>query len=251
MFSGLVQDVRYAIRQLKNSPGSAAIAIVTLALGIGANTSIFSNVNALLLRPFDFPDLNRVVALWETVQSAKSIKAAPANFRDWTEQSTSFQNLAAIQGWDANLTGEGVAERAEGYRVTADFFPLLGIAPRLGRNIGTADFQQGASPVVVVSYGFWQRHLAADSGVVGKNLLLNGQRFTVVGVAGEGAGFPAGAEVWTPLDLNATAADRANHFLLVLGRLKKEASLSNASADMQSIASRLERQFPATNAGHG
>jgi len=252
MFGGLVQDVRYAIRQLKNSPGSAAIAVVTLALGIGANTSIFSNVNALLLRPFDFPDLDRVVTVWETVQSAKSVKAAPANFRDWTEQSTSFEHLAAVQGWDANLTGEGVAERAEGYHVTPEFFPLLGIPARLGRNIGTADFQQGAAPVVVVSYGFWQKHLAGDVNVVQKSLLLNGQHFTMVGVAGEGANFPAGAEVWTPLDLNASAvADRANHFLLVLGRLKKGASLSTASADMQSVASRLERQFPATNAGHG
>jgi len=252
MFGGLVQDVRYAIRQLKNSPGSAAIAVVTLALGIGANTSIFSNVNALLLRPFDFPDLDRVVTVWETVQSAKSVKAAPANFRDWTEQSTSFEHLAAVQGWDANLTGEGVAERAEGYHVTPEFFPLLGIPARLGRNIGTADFQQGAAPVVVESYGFWQKHLAGDVNVVQKSLLLNGQHFTMVGVAGEGANFPAGAEVWTPLDLNASAvADRANHFLLVLGRLKKGASLSTASADMQSVASRLERQFPATNAGHG
>jgi putative ABC transport system permease protein len=252
MFSGLVQDVRYAIRQLKNSPGSAVIAVVTLALGIGANTSIFSNVNALLLRPFEFPDLNRVVAVWETVQSANSIKAAPANFRDWTEQNTSFERLAAIQGWDANLTGEGVAERAEGYRVTPEFFPLLGIGPRLGRNIGAADFQQGAAPVVVVSYGFWQRHLAADSNIVGKNLLLSGQNFTVVGVAGEGAGFPTGAEIWTPLDLKQSAtADRANHFLLVLGRLKKDSSIAKAGADMQALASRLGQQFPPTNSGHG
>jgi putative ABC transport system permease protein len=252
MFTGLMQDFRFAIRQLKSSRGSTAIAVVTLALGIGANTSIFSNVDALLLRPFDFPDLNRVVAVWETVQSANSIKAAPANFRDWTERSTSFEHLAAIQGWDANLTGEGVAERVEGYRVTPQFFPLLGIAPSLGRNIGAADFQQGAAPIVVVSYGFWQRHLAADSNIVGKNLLLNGQKFTVVGVAGEGAAFPTGSEIWTPLDLHGTeGGDRANHFLVVLGRLKKDSSISKAAADMKALAMRLGQEFPATNSGHG
>src|SRR5581483_12010425 len=110
MLSGLAQDFRCAIRQSKNSPGSAAIAIITLALGIGANTAIFSNVNALLLRPFDLPDLDRVVAIWETVPkgntAAVKVKAAPANFLDWNEQSKSFEHLAAVQGWDANLTGD-------------------------------------------------------------------------------------------------------------------------------------------------
>ncbi len=252
MLGGLIHDFRYAFRQLKKRPGSTAIAVVTLALGIGANTAIFSNVNALLLRPFEFPDLDRVVAVWETVQSATSVKATPANFRDWTEQSTSFENLAAIQGWDANLTGAGVAERAEGYRVTPQFFTLLGMSPQLGRNLGPVDFQQGAAPVVVVSYGFWQRHLAADPNIVGEHLLLNGQKFTVVGVAAQGADFPVGAQVWSPIDLGTSStADRSNHFLLVLGRLTKNATPSAATADLQRIASRLGTQFPATNQGHG
>lgn len=252
MLSGLMQDFRYALRQLRNAPGSAAIAVFTLALGISANTSIFSNVNALLLRPFEFPDLDRVVAVWETVQNAKSVKAAPANFRDWNDQSISFEQLAAIQGWDANLTGDGVAERAEGYRVSPEFFPLLGVEPRLGRNIGAVDFQHGAAPVVVVSNGFWQRHLAADSNIVGKTILLNGQRFNVIGVSGQGGDFPAGAEVWTPLDLGSSdVGDRANHFLLVLGRLKRDVSISSAGADLQAIAARLGQQFAATNGGHG
>ena len=252
MLSGLMQDVRYAIRQLKSSPGSTAIAVITLALGIGANTAIFSNVNALLLRPFEFPDLDRVVAVWETVQTATSVKAAPANFRDWSEQNKSFEHLAAVQSWDANLTGAGVAERAEGYRVTPEFFPLLDVTPQLGRALGPADFQHGASPVVVISYGFWQRHLASDLNIVGRDLLLNGQGFTVVGVAGQGADFPVGAQVWTPLDFSSTdTADRANHYLLVLGRLKKDSSVSMAGADLQAIALRLGQQFASTNSGHG
>ena len=120
MFTGLIQDIRYALRQLRKSYGFTSIAVVTLALGIGSNTAIFSNVNALILRPFGIPHLDRVMAIWETIPKAdsSSVKAAPANFRDWTEQNNAFESLAAIHGWDANLTGAGVAERVEGYRVT-------------------------------------------------------------------------------------------------------------------------------------
>jgi len=250
--TGIIQDIRFGARQLLNSPGFTAIAVITLALGIGANSAIFSNVNALILRPFAIPDLNRVVAIWETSpkDNATSIKAAPANFFDWTEHSHSFEHLAAVHGWDANLTGAGVAERAEGYRVTAQFFSLLGVAPRIGRNIGPADFQQGAAPVVVISNGFWQRHLGGDAGVIGKSIQLNGEKFTVVGVAGEDVDFPAGAELWTPLDLTADHEDRANHFLVVLGRLKGNSSVANAGADLEAIANRLAQQFPNTNRGH-
>ena len=251
--NGLRQDFRYGLRMLRKSPGFTALAVITLALGIGANTSIFSNVNALVLRPFAFPDLDRVVAVWETVpkQDAASIKAAPANFLDWTEQSTSFEHLAATHGWDANLTGEGLAERVEGYQVTADFFALAGIPPQLGRQIGGVDFQHGTAPVVALSHGFWQRHLGGDPSIVGKSLLLNGQKFTVIGVAAPDLDFPAGAELWTPLDLSSAATmDRANHYLLVLGRLKKTTSVAQAQADLQAIADRLGQQYPNTNGGH-
>jgi putative ABC transport system permease protein len=252
--NGLFQDLIYGLRMLRKSPGFTALAVITLALGIGANTAIFSNVNALVLRPFALPDLDRVVAVWETVpkQNATSVSAAPANFRDWTEQGASFEHLAAAHGWDANLTGEGVAERVEGYQVTADFFALLGVSPQLGRQIGAIDFQQGTAPVVVISHGFWQRHLGGDASVVGKSLLLNGQKFSVIGVAGPAVDFPAGAEIWTPLDLNfAAGEDRTNHYLRVLGRLKKEATVTHAAADLQAIADRRAQQFPNTNGGHG
>lgn len=249
----LRQNLQYALRQSRKNPGFTAVAVITLALGIGANTAIFSNVNALLLRPFDLPDLNRVVAIWETVpkENITQAKAAPANFRDWREQGRSFDQLAAVQGWDANLTGEGIAERAEGYRVTSDFFSLLGIPPMLGRNIGESDFQQGAAPVVVLSQKFWRKHLGGDAGIVGKNLLLNGERFTVVGVARQEVDFPAGADVWAPLDLSLLdRADRQDHYLLALGRIKRDASVASANADLQTIANRLGEQFPNTNGGH-
>lgn len=250
----LLRDVRFGLRQLQKNLGFSIVAVITLALGIGANTAIFSNVNALLLHPFGLPELGRVVAVWETVpkEDATSVRVAPANFRDWSLQSASFEHLAAVQGWDANLTGEGIAERAEGYRVTPEFFPLLGISPSRGRNLGEVDFQAGPAPVVVISQGFWRKSLGSDPAIVGKSVLLNGQKFTVVGVAGEGADFPAGAELWTPFDLSSNeSAERSNHFLLVLGRLNKNSSITNAGADLQAVAGRLAQQFPATNGGHG
>lgn len=252
--NGLLQDVIYGLRMMRKSPGVTTLAVITLALGIGANTAIFSNVNALLLRPFAFPDLDRVTSVYETVpkQDANDVKAAPANFHDWIEQNKTFDHLAAVHGWDANLTGEGVAERVEGYQVTADFFSLLGVGPQLGRQIGAADFQHGAAPVVVLSNGFWQRHLGSDPAVVGRSLLLNGQKFTVIGVASTDLDFPVGAETWIPLDLSAaTGADRENHYLQVIGRVKSGVSIAQAQADLQAIADRLGQQLPNTNGGHG
>ena len=252
--TGLFQDVLYGLRMMRKSPGVTALAVVTLALGIGANTAIFSNVNALLLRPFAFPNLDRVTTVWETIpkQDANSVKAAPANFRDWNEQNKTFDHLAAVHGWDANLTGEGVAERVEGYQVTADFFTLLGIAPQLGRQIGSTDFEHGVGQVVVLSHGFWQQHLGGDPNIVGRNLLLNGRKFAVIGVASPDLDFPVGAETWTPLDLSAaTGTDRENHYLQVIGRVKTGTSIEQAQADLQTIAERLGKQLPNTNAGHG
>jgi len=249
----LIQDFVYGLRMLRKNPGVTFLAVVTLALGIGANTAVFSNVNALVLHPFAIPDLDRVVTVWETFpkQNVTSSAAAPANFRDWTEQSTSFEHLAAVHSWDANLTGDGVAERVEGHQISPDFFALLGVSPQLGRPIGAVDFQHGVSPVVVISHGFWQRHMGGDARVIGKSLQLNGQKFTVIGVGGRDLDFPAGADIWTPLDLTGPAGvDRANHYIRVLGRLKKTVSVADADADLQTIANRLAQQFPNTNADH-
>ncbi len=250
----VISDCRYGLRQLRKTPGFTAVTILTLALGIGANTAIFSHVNALVLRPFSFPDLDRVVAIWETVpkQDAYSVSAAPANFHDWAEQNKSFEYLAATRGWDANLTGEGVAERVEGYQVTSDFFPLLGVPAELGRLVTSVDFQHGAATVVVLSHGFWQRHLAGDRNAVGKNLLLNGRKFTIVGVAASDLDYPTGAQLWTPLDLlSIESSDRETHSLRVLGRLGKDASATSATANLQAIAGRLAQEFPDTNRDHG
>ena len=251
--NGLLQDLRYALRQLRKSPGFTAVAVITLALGIGANTTMFSTVNAMLLRPFPFPHLDRIVSVWESVpkQNDYRMDAAPANFRDWSEQNQGFEQLAAVQGWDANLTGGSVAQHVEGFRVTSGFFPLLGMPMQLGRSIGSADFQPGAPQVVVVKYGFWQQHLGSDPGIVGKQLLLNGEKFTVAGVTSPEFDFPPGTQVWTPLNLNdAQKADREDHSLIVFGRLGEGVSIARAEANLQNIAARLAQQYPNTNGSH-
>ena len=250
----LTQDLKYGLRMLAKDPGFTAVAVIALALGIGANTAVFSSVNAMLLHPFAFKHLDRIVAVRETVpkQNENHIKAAPANFRDWKEQSKGFDMLAAGHGWDVNLTGAGVAERVEGYQVTAGFFPLLGMPPQFGRAITAGDFQPGHTSVVVLSYGFWQRHLGADLGIVGKSLHLNGQEFTVVGIMPADFDYPVGAEAWAPLDLGAAQnADRTGHYLEVIGRLKSGTTLAQAQADLETIAAHLAQQYPQTNAGHG
>ncbi|HEX5481473.1 MAG TPA: ABC transporter permease, partial [Terriglobia bacterium] len=249
----LIQDLRFGLRQLRRNPGFTAVAVITLALGIGANTAIFSCIDAELLHPFPFKHLSRIVTVWETApkQNQFQASAAPANFLDWAKQNTTLDLLAADHGWSVNLTGHGLAERLEGYQVTADFFRLLGVAPRLGRFISAADFHPGQTSIAVFSYGFWQRRLGGDSHVVGKMVLLNGQKYTVIGIMPKGFDYPLGADVWAPLDLaGATGADRADHYLRVIGRLKPGASVDQARADLASIAERLGREYPRTNAGH-
>jgi len=253
----LLQDIRFGLRSLAKNPGLTAVAVIALTLGIGANSVMFTSVEACLLRPFAFKDLDRAVFLWEAVskQSEDHIGAAPANFLDWNEwnrQNKSFDLLAATRGWDVNLTGSGLAERVEGSLVTSDFFALLGIAPEFGRSIGPSDFATGHQSVVVLSHGFWQRHLGGDAQIVGRNLLMNGARFTVIGVMPADFDFPVGADAWSPLDLTgAPTTDRSNHYLNVIGRLRAGVSPARAQSDLAILSERLGRQFPATNAGHG
>jgi len=250
--TGMMQDFRFALRQLRKNPGFTAVAVITLALGIGANTTVFSTVNAMLLRPFPFPNLDRIVTVWETVPQYNHVSPAPANFRDWNAQSTQFEELAAVRGFDANLTGGSLAQHVEGSQVTADFFSLLGMPTQLGRYLGPSDFRSGVAPVVVVSYGFWQQYLGSDPGLVGRQLLLNGQTFTVIGIASADLDFPTGSKIWTPLDLTGPVKDdRDSHSLTVFGRLKSGVSIVQAQANLGTIAASLGQRFPKSNTGHG
>jgi len=250
----LLQDVKYGLRMLAKNPSFTAVAVIALALGIGANTVMFSSINAMLLHPFAFQDLDRAVDVWETVpsQNRQHLPVAPANFRDWQEQAKGVELLAAIRGWNVNLTGEGVAERLECFQVTANFFPLLGIPAQLGRTIVADNFGAGRNAVVVLSHGFWQRHFGADPTIIGKSVLLSGEKFTVIGVMPSDFDFPVGAEAWVPLDFTAQeASDRANNSLQVFGRLKAGVSAAKAQDDLETIGARLGREYPQTNAGHG
>jgi len=252
-----LEDIRFGVRTLARNPGLTAVAVIALGLGIGANTVIFSSVNAMLLRPFAFRDLDRAVAVWETApkENENHISATPANFldwRDWNQKDRAFELLAASHSWNVNLTGSGIAERVEGFQVTSDFFALLGIAPALGRSIAAGDFEPGHNSVVVLSHGFWERHLGGDPGIVGTNLLLNGAELSVIGVMPADFDFPVGAEIWAPLDLTASQkADRSSHYLQVIGKLRAGVSMPQAQVDLNSLASRLAQQYPNTNSGHG
>ncbi len=252
-----LQDVRFGLRALGKNPGLTAVAVLALSLGIGANTVIFSSIDACVVRPFAFKDLDRAVVVWETApkQNENHMTSAPANFldwRNWNRQGRAFDMLAGLRGWDVNLTGSGLAERAEGSQVTAEFFPLLGIEPAVGRSIAGGDFASGGNPVIVLSYRFWQRRLGGDPHVVGRNLLLNGSKSTVIGVMPADFDFPVGADLWAPLDLTgAPEADRSNHYLVVVGRRRAGVSNAQAQADLNTLAARLGQQYPATNAGHG
>ncbi len=249
----VIQDVRYGLRMLRKSPGFTAIAVITLALGIGANTVTFSSVNAMLLRPFIFPQLDRVVAIWETApkQGIQGASPAAGNFRDWQQQNDSFQYLAASHDWNANMTGAGTPERVEGYQVTTDFFRLLGVPAEQGRTLTAEDFAGNGVPVVMLSHAFCQQRLGANPGLVGKTLEFNGEARKVIGIMPQDFDFPPGAQAWAPLVLNgATAADRNNHYLKVIGRLKPGVSQTQAQSDLATIAAREGQEFPQSNAGH-
>jgi putative ABC transport system permease protein len=252
--SALFQDLKFGLRMLAKNPGFTVVAVITLALGIGANTAIFSSVNAMLLHPFGFKNSDRIMAVWETApeQNESHISVSPANLRDWGKQNKTFDLLAAHHGWSVNLTGIGLAERVNGYQVTSDFFPLLGISSQFGRAIGASDYQSGNTKVVMLSHNFWERKFGADPSIVGGTLLLDGEKFAVIGVMPADFDFPVGAEAWAPLDLDpAEQAERSGHYLRVIGRLKAGVSPSQAQADLNTVAAQLARLYPETNAGHG
>src|SRR5712672_2746214 len=187
----LLRDIRYGARSLWKRPGFTAIAVITLALGIGANTSIFSVVNAVLLRPLPFPDPDQLVMVWEDASFAGFPRntPAPANYVDFKSQNQVFVDMAAQDQRTLNLTGDGEPEKIVTFGVTANFFPLLGAKPFLGRTFAAEEDQPQANKVVVVSYNLWQQRYGGDRGIIGRELLLNGEKYSVVGVMPAGFQF--------------------------------------------------------------
>jgi len=249
----LLQDLRFAIRMLVKNPGFSAVAVLTLALGIGANTAIFSAVNAVLLRPLPYADPHRLVLLNEETKQLSGMSVAWPNYVDWRDQNRSFERLSAVQPAQINLTGLDRPQHLGGWNVTHDFFQALGVRPLLGRDFLAEDDRPGAHPVALLGYGLYQRQFGGDPTVVGRTLTLNGTPCTVVGVLPASFRFYYGeADVFRPIGPMAGMLQERNDHpgIYVLGRLRPGATLDAARADMDTIAVRLERAYPKTNSGN-
>ena len=259
--AALLQDLRYAVRALLKSRGFTTAAIAVLALGIGANTAIFSVVNTVLLRPMPFPEPDRLVEVFhvppaQAFPGVKRFAVSPGNYIDWRALNKSFDGMAAYGPRQYALTGIDRPETVQAALVGADFFPILRAQPQLGRLFTPEDDQPGSRKVAVISHGFWQSHFGSNPDVLGRTLVLNGEPVSIVGVAPPNvhfqAWFPAAVDVWMPLAWDAaTRAVRKNHNYLVVARLKPGVALSQAQAEMNTISSQLERLDPEANRDWG
>src|SRR5690349_2599177 len=247
-------DIRYALRNLLRRPTFTLIAVVTLALGIGANTAIFSAINALLLKPLPFPELDRVVAIWDKLPTRDVFhnETTVANYLDWQSQTKSFEQLALYRWWSANLTGIDPPERIQGFLVTANFLETTGMKPIMGRTFLPEENQPGKDAVAIITHSLWQRRFGGDPNILNKTITINSITRTVVRVMPEHFNFPKGAELYAPAAMTPEfLQSRTNHTYYVLGRLKPGASIASAQAELNNITARLEQQFPETNKGWG
>ncbi|MGE5833630.1 MAG: ADOP family duplicated permease, partial [Acidobacteriota bacterium] len=250
----LAHDVRYAIRLLAKSPGFTVAAVVTLALGIGANAAIFSLVDAVMLRPLPYPEPRRLVSIWEVgyKSGARSV-VAPANYVDYAQRARSFSAMAAFQPAGKNLTGDGEPERLAAEDVTASYFQTLGVMPAMGRPFAPDENRDGRDDVVVISHGLWQRRFGGDTGILARTVRLDNRVYRVVGVMPAGFQAPSDARGPDPVDVLAplvvppeVLTNRQDHEVDVIGRLAPGVSLETARAEMTAISESLAREFPTT-----
>ncbi|HEX7314425.1 MAG TPA: ABC transporter permease [Pyrinomonadaceae bacterium] len=257
MMRTLLQDVRFGLRTLAKRPGFAAVAVLTLALGIGANTAIFSVIDAALLRSLPYREPGRLVHLWETKRSRdfERREASYPDFLDWRAQGGEvFEGLAGYTPRPVTLADTGEATRARGAAVTANFFDLLGVNAAAGRTFVEGEDGLEAKPVAVISHGFWRRRFGGEPATIGREVTLNGQAYTVVGVLPADFNFAllGDAEVWTPLAVTPDIASRRYlHWLKVVGRLKEGVTLEAAQAHLATVAARIESDDPGAHAGTG
>jgi putative ABC transport system permease protein len=266
MMETLFQDLRYGLRILLKRPGFTAVAVAALALGIGANSAIFSVVNGVVLRALPYKDPGRLMMVWsrrpllQTQAGASEFPVSAADFIDWRDQNESFEQIAAFHSQAFNITGAGEPEYLGGVRASASLFSLLGVELRLGRTFGPEDDQSGADRVAIISHGLWQRRFGSDQNIVGQRLTLNDEAYTVVGVMPPGfqfprkgempAGyqFPQQADIYTPLALTPNqVTNRGRNYLAVVARLKPQVTLAQAAAEMDAIADGLKQRYPQTN----
>jgi putative ABC transport system permease protein len=251
----LLQDFRYGCRLLFRSPGFTLVAVLALALGIGANTAIFSLVDAVLLRPLAFRDSARLAMVWEEASFIGFPRNTPAvaNYVDWKKRNHVFEDMAAIDYRTFNLTGEGEPDQITACGVASNLFPMLGVQPMLGRSFTPADDTPQANSVVLIAHGLWKRRFGGDPALVGKTIPLNGARYTVVGIMPAGFQFPERrVELWVPIQFTPQQlALRTSHYLMVFARLKPGISFPQAQADMQSVAAQIASEYPREAAGVG
>jgi len=256
ILENLIQDMRYGLRTLRKSPSFTFFAVAVLALGIAANSAIFSIADAVLIRPLPYRDANRLVMVWEDASAYGFPKdtPAPGNFSDWKSRNQVFEDVAAYSfGGSFDLIGDGNPEELAGKSVTANLFSVLGVSPALGRDFQTADDIVGAPLVVILSHGLWLRRFGGDPQIMGKEITLNYERHTVIGVMKRGLQFPdRETELWVPFRLSKEQlTNHGSHFLGVVARLKPGISLKTANANLATIAQRLEKEYPDSNAKVG
>lgn len=245
------QDLRYGMRMLLKHKGITMIAVLSLALGIGANTAIFSLVDAVLLRPLPFHEPDKLVMVWEDATNLGFPRntPAPANYADWKAQNQSFEDMAALSWGSYNLTDDSEPEKVEAQSVTANFFPLLGVMPVLGRNFAPEEDRPEGNKVVMLSYSLWQRRFGGEQGLIGKELLLDGQKHTIIGVMPSGFQFLSKEiDLWVPIAFTSQQlANRGGHYLTVVGRIKSGVTLAQARDDIAAITQHINQEYPSPN----
>ena len=253
MIADFLQDLRYALRMLRKSPGFAAVMVLTLALGIGANTTIFSIIRGVLLRPLPYGEPDRLMMLYENnpKRTCPQCSVSAANFMDWREQNHSFDRIAAMDGGWYSFVAGGVPRRELGLTVTDGFFDALGVRAAVGRMFVSDDFQPGHDNVAILNYGFWQSSFGGDRSIVGRTIDLDGKPHTIIGVLPRGFQFlDSKASIWAPrIYTQEEKTSRGGHWLTVIGQRKRGATAEQANADIATIAARLSDQYPKTNRG--
>jgi len=253
----LMQDIRYALRQIRKSPAFSVVAILTLALGIGANTAIFSVVNAVLLRPLAYPQSGGLVFLSEWSQQVPDMSISMANFADWRATNTVFENMAAYNTVNVVLSGKGDPERLRVRQITASYFPTMRVQPVMGRAMRAEEDRPGAERVALLGEGFWKRHFGGDPNIVGQQITLDSETYTIIGVVANGKfhgqwrNMDAFTSLWRHEDEQGGPTRRGQHpGIYGIARLKPGVTLQQGIAEMHSIAGRLAQQYPDTNKGH-
>jgi putative ABC transport system permease protein len=257
LLEALRRDLRFAVRMLVKNRGVTLIAVVTLALGIGANAAVFSVIDAVLLRPFPFPHSEQMCFVWKTdsIRGADRQIASPAEFLDWREQSHSFSQLSAWQTWFSTLTGTGAPEQVWGVHTSANYFDLLGVQAQLGRTFLPEEEQPGRDQVVVLTHGLWQRRYGGDPTLLNRSILIDGRPYTVIGILPAQYDHVYGTareyDLWMPMALARDQATRKVDSLIVYGRLRDGVTVAQAQAEMGSIFARLRREYPDADMDEG